>query len=293
MKRAFLMAVWATTLATGQKIERQLPDSTKVVRIETARDHLTVIELSEPVALVAVGNRNAFTIERRENKVFVTPAEDGVRTNLFIWTASGRYAYELLPARSADEMHFAIDQIAVAAPVRAQVEASFEEPSGLPAAMLTDSVTVQVAGARATRGRVEVTIRDLFRRDGRLFLRYSVSNQSDDGYQPVQPAVSLMSDARAHESLIPLQGRQLGEKLAASLKAGSQSPVDVVASGETDHVPARGQALGWFSIPEPASSDSTSVLRMSFAADSKGAVEAFLVLPNAPAREVARASERQ
>jgi type IV secretory pathway VirB9-like protein len=62
--------------------------------------------------MVAVGNRSAFTVERRENKVFVTPTDEGARTNLFIWTSGGRYAYELVPAVDVDQMHFVIDQVA-------------------------------------------------------------------------------------------------------------------------------------------------------------------------------------
>ena len=34
-------------------------------------------------------------------------------TNLFIWTASGRLSYELVPAPAIAEMHFAIDQESV------------------------------------------------------------------------------------------------------------------------------------------------------------------------------------
>ena len=72
--------------ATAQKMEIQKPDSTRVLRVGTAKDHLTVIEMSDAVTMVAVGNRNAFTVERRENKVLVTPTDEDARTNLFIWT---------------------------------------------------------------------------------------------------------------------------------------------------------------------------------------------------------------
>jgi type IV secretory pathway VirB9-like protein len=76
--------------AIGQKLETQTLDPKKVIRVETAKDHLTVIELGEPVTMVAVGNQNAFSIERRENKVFVKPTEYDAETNLFIWTTAGR-----------------------------------------------------------------------------------------------------------------------------------------------------------------------------------------------------------
>ena len=87
--------------AAGQKLETQKADPSKVTRVETAKDHLTIIEMTDAVTMVAVGNRSAFTVERRENKVFVTPTDEAARTNLFIWTSGGRYAYELVPAAPA------------------------------------------------------------------------------------------------------------------------------------------------------------------------------------------------
>ena len=82
MKSFLTISVAAATMTLGlmaQKLETQKPDPTKVLRVETAKDHLTVIELSDVVTMVAVGNRSAFTVERRENKVFVTPTDEGAR----------------------------------------------------------------------------------------------------------------------------------------------------------------------------------------------------------------------
>src|SRR5438093_836486 len=51
----FLMIVLvvAAAPALGQKIEAQAPGSAAITRVETALNHLTVIELSEPVISVA------------------------------------------------------------------------------------------------------------------------------------------------------------------------------------------------------------------------------------------------
>src|SRR5206468_11472546 len=92
-----------------QRIETQYADRAKVTRVETAMNHLTVIELAEPVTLAAAGGPS-FKIERRENRVFIQPLEEGVSTNLFIWTGSGRWNYELVPAVSVETMHLDVDQ---------------------------------------------------------------------------------------------------------------------------------------------------------------------------------------
>src|ERR1700682_5773074 len=117
MKSFLTISVAAATMTLGlmaQKLETQKPDPTKVLRVETAKDHLTVIELSDVVTMVAVGNRSAFTVERREKKVFVPPTAKAARTMLFVWPSAARSAYERVPATDIDQMHFAIDQLATA-----------------------------------------------------------------------------------------------------------------------------------------------------------------------------------
>jgi hypothetical protein len=297
MKSFLTISVVAATMTLGlmaQKPETQKPDSKMVIRVETAKDHLTVIELSEPVTMVAVGNRSAFTVERRENKVFVTPTDEGARTNLFIWTSGGRYAYELVPAADIDQMHFAIDQVAVT--LTSSVPAPAADPSiqtaeRLPAEMLTAATPVLVTGGRETSGRVEVTVRDLYRKNHRLYLRYAVANQTGTSYLPSRPAAWILEGARAQQSLISLEEHQLGEKLARTVKSDAETTMGVVDADQTALVAAGGHGWGWLVLEESQaiSTDSVAVLRLRFAADAKGTVDAVLVLQPAPAREVAHA----
>ena len=85
-----VLLLLALAAVPAQRVETQIPDHTKITRVETAMNHLTVIELAEPVTLAAAGSP-LFNIERRENKVFIQPLEAGATTNLFVWTASGRW----------------------------------------------------------------------------------------------------------------------------------------------------------------------------------------------------------
>jgi hypothetical protein len=107
---AFTIAIALT--ADAQNIETVRSDRHKVIQVETAPNHLSVIELAEPITEVASGS-SSYKIEWRGNKVFVQPLDPDATTNLFIWTASGRMNYELVPAPSVAEMHFAIDQESV------------------------------------------------------------------------------------------------------------------------------------------------------------------------------------
>ena len=80
-----------------------------MIRVETAPNHSTIIELAEPVTEVAAASAS-YKIKWRGNKVLVQPLDPEATTTLFIWTASGRLSYELVPAQSVADMHFAIDQ---------------------------------------------------------------------------------------------------------------------------------------------------------------------------------------
>ncbi|MGE5111635.1 MAG: hypothetical protein ACM3JB_12300, partial [Acidobacteriaceae bacterium] len=120
MKRLWIILIITASFATGlpldgQKIERESSDRSQIVHLKTALNHLTVIELREPVTQVATGSQS-FKVEWRENKVFVQPTEADASTNLFIWTASERLNYELEPAGDVAGMDFAVDQIPLAQP---------------------------------------------------------------------------------------------------------------------------------------------------------------------------------
>ncbi len=146
---AFTIAIALT--ADAQKIEIEKSDRHKVIRVETAPNHLSVIELAEPVTEVAAGS-SSYKIEWRGNKVFVQPLDPEATTNLFIWTASGRLSYELVPAPSVEEMHFAIDQepspsvAKVAIPEKPAEDPRAVQEAKLASEMLFASTPVRLAG---------------------------------------------------------------------------------------------------------------------------------------------------
>jgi hypothetical protein len=160
----------------------------------------------------------------------------------------------------------------------------------LPAEMLTAATPVLVARERETSGRVEVTVRDPYRKNHRVYLRYAVVNQTVSSYLPSRPAAWILEGARAQQSLIALGEHQLGEKLARTVKSDTETTLGVVDADQTALVAAGGHGWGWLVLEEKATSlDSVAVLRLQFAADAKGIVDAVLVLQPAPAREVAHA----
>src|SRR6202453_935706 len=134
----------------AQKIDTETASREHVVRVQTAMNHLTVIEVGEPVTTVAIGSPQSFKVERRDNKVFVQPLVESVSTNLFIWTSSTRLNYELVPAISdPDQMDFAIDyrqpqpQAQLTQPAQMQPVAPV---SAVPGEMLLNSTPVRLVG---------------------------------------------------------------------------------------------------------------------------------------------------
>lgn len=284
--RLLIWIVLSSILPAGllaQKLETQASDTKKVVRVETAADHLTVIEAAEPVTMVAVGNQGAFTVERRENKVFVKPVEEGATTNLFVWTTTGRFAYELVPASSVEQMHFVIDQQPAPAAAKLSTQpdnSASAATSALPAEMLTKADPILLAGERDTHGRVEIALRDLYRERNRIYLRYTILNHSPHDYLPTRPAAWRLTGVRSPQSLIPFRERQIGERIVRSLKARSSTPLDVIDASKFSMVGTGNHGSGWLVIDEtnePVAD--VSLLRIEFAADVKGTVEAVLVLP--------------
>ena len=152
-----------------------------------------------------------FKVEWRENKVFVQPLEPNATTNLFIWTASGRQSYELVPAGSVDQMDFAIDEDpATPRPKLADPKPpALPAQSKVPAAMLMESTPVTVIGAIRKGQGVEILLEDIYIRDGRVYLRYAIVNAGTSAYLPAAPEVFRLDSPHAQQSLIPLAHTQI------------------------------------------------------------------------------------
>ncbi len=280
MNRTLMLIVIATLTAFGQKIETQKPDRNKITRLGTTQNHLSVIELGEPVTQVAAGS-SSFKIEWRENKVFIQPLEPDATTNLFIWTASGRLSYELVPA-SVEQMHFAIDQDP--ATVQARKEEAVEQAPvvqqpKIPAAMLMESMPVKLVGSSRNHQKVEIVVQDVYQKDGRIYLRYAIVNGGRTVYLPAAPEVFTLNSPRAPQSLIPLANSQLAGDYQLKWKDAARVAVvhtelqaPVIRPGQTAH------GVIAFDLPTASEPGVRTVFKLAFPADTAGNVSAVLVL---------------
>ena len=278
MKRfSIILIITAFTAAwmplSAQKIEHETGDRTQIIHLKTALNHLTVIELREPVIQVATGSQS-FKVEWRENKVFVQPTESDASTNLFIWTASERLNYELEPAGDVAAMDFAVDQMPLAQPKPASVT---PPPQPSPTEILLAGKPVRLESSRPTRKPVEVTIRDLYEGDGRVLVRYAVRNRGNHVYDVSTPQVYELTGVHYSQSLYTLVDAQLGDQEAARVTAKGQTPVPVLEGHiQAEHLAPGAESLGVVALHLPSSTEPT-MLRFQFANDDKQQIAAFLV----------------
>ena len=281
MKKLFASFLLATTLALptwGQKVEVQRPDRGQILQVRTALHHLTVLEMAEPVNAVAVGSP-AFKVEWRESRVFIQPLEPNVATNLFVWTASARFNYELRPAGPAEEMHFAIDQPLPDPPSTAAAPVPIAATNGpTTPEVLLETRAIRTERVRLRKDRVGVVLTETFQHQDQLFIRFAVRNRSKTPYAVGAPQVVAVIPRRFGESLHSLANVQLGEKEAARLKTSGQIPLEVAtrAMRSTSLQPGQ-ETVGVVAVKLPETVANPLVLRVLFPPSSSGPVTATLV----------------
>ena len=269
----------------AQKIGTEALNRDRIVQVHTALNHLTVIEVGEPVVTVVAGSP-AFKVEWRDNKVFVEPTEPEVSTNLFIWTASSRLNYELEPAGPVDKMDFAIDH---PRPVPAPVKVA-AAPSASPAVAgdpragsngvdrMLGGRPVSTERLRPSRHRVNVWLKDLFEQQDMLFIRYTLHNDTNQVYEAGTPKIFLLGELPRSQFLAGQENLQLSDMEVTKLKVKDQSPLEVVSEKLLLTKLAPGQeTVGVVGIKLPSSSE-PRVLHIEFPKDGRGAVSAGLVL---------------
>jgi hypothetical protein len=277
---AFSIAIALT--ADAQKIDTKKSDRHKVIRVETAQNHLSIIELAEPVTEVAAGS-SSYKIEWRGNKVFVQPLDPDTTTNLFIWTASGRLSYELVPAPSVEEMHFAIDQEPTPTVAKVSIPEKPEDPRAteearLASEMLFASTSVRLAGETKTHARVEVILKDIYRKEDRIYIRYAIQNNGRSTYVPGTPGIFTLHSPRGSSSLYVLSHSQIiGD--GVRITSQGQAPVKVLNAELHASAIAPGDTTwGLVAFEWPLRTNGPAVVKFAFPSDGAGEVTAVLVL---------------
>lgn len=282
MNRFWISSMLAAVLACpawGQKVEVEKPDRDKIIHVQTALNHLTILEMGQPVDTVAVGSP-IFRVEWRGSKVFIEPTEPDVATNLFVWTAAGRFNYELDPAGLVPQMVFAIDQPAADPPKTVSPAARTSDSINPSAAdVLIAATPIQLLGPVPGKNRVAIYLTDFLERDGQVLIRYTIRNDTKKAYVPGSPQVWALDTPRYRQSLYTLSNSQLSPDEAARLKCKGEVPLEIAQSElKSQRIEPGQETTGIVAIKLASIPDGPKVLRVIFLAGPKGPIAATLVL---------------
>ncbi len=210
MKR-FLSSILIYSVWAGVAFPQQMdPPVSNVVHVTTALNHLTVLEFHEPVAMAAAGSSD-FQIERQENRVFVKPMKAGVSTDLFVWTASRRFAYELETTPEVKNMNFAIDN---STPTPPAVSAHVDEFTDMTLARaFLGTEQISTSRVRSLKNHVNVRFEQVFRTRTSLYIHYVIENNSKRPYQVAAPTAYQLQADHPAASLPSLARTQLDRQL--------------------------------------------------------------------------------
>jgi len=219
MKRSLflILYIWA---ACASSAFSQTAAPVGPVHVATAMNHLTVLEFHEPVTMAAAGSAD-FQIERQEDKVFIKPTKSGASTDLFVWTASRRFAYELETTPEVKNMNASIDNPLPPAPVAPPNAAFSPHAEELADMMLTraflGAVEITPANRRASKGTVRVRIQQVFRTETSIYVRYSIENDGQSAYHVTPPDVFELQAGRSNLSLPSFAHEQLDPRVLGKL----------------------------------------------------------------------------
>jgi hypothetical protein len=276
MKRALMFVLIISMLASADELKDPQLVRAEVVHVATSLDHLTVLEFGEPVTMAAAGSP-AFQIERHEDKVFIKPLKSTAATDLFVWTASRRFTYELEPPGEVKDMNFAVDN---PAPAPKPVKESHAQMDEIADMMLTRALLgverINNTYIKDTKGRMTVRVERVFRSQSTLYIQYSIHNLTDRPYRIVALGVSELTALRTSISVDSLTHTQLNQEALRKLGELKQRSV-TVAHAETQQADLQPgeESQGIVAIREQVRTP--TVLQLTFGLEGKHPVQAVLV----------------
>ena len=263
----------------------QTTSQSQIRHIETSLNHLTVLEFGESVATLAIADPDSFQVERHDDKVFLKPLREGVSTNLFIWTASRELSYELDPAGQLAAMDVLVrTEPAPKLHVNAQASA---EPSDAEIRKIAALVLAQAMMGvediahdtdKGPGNRVQVSLEQVYRAKDRMFIRYSVVNQTKTPFRVTTPDVSAPLPTEQPVSLVSLKNHQITSRtfMAFKAKQGSSLSVAQADSLKRDLGPGE-KTTGVISIGSTPANP-PQMYQLSFGADQNGPLKVEVVL---------------
>jgi hypothetical protein len=277
MKRAliFLLTLYAV-VTSADELKVNQPGPGEVIHVATALDHLTVLEFGEPVTMAAAGSP-AFQIERHEDKVFIKPLKAGASTDLFVWTASRRFAYELEPPGEVKNMNFAFDS---RVPAPKPASDGKEQMNDIADMMFTRAFLgaerVDSTSIKDAKERITVRIEHVFQSRNTTYIHYSIRNHSARPYRVTAPQVAEAIAPDASISIQALRRMQLdGQMLHKIGKLRERQLTLAKAEVQKEDIQPGEETRGVIAIRETVAGP--SILQLKFGPEGSHPVQATMV----------------
>lgn len=274
MKRPVTLIVFCGLWAIAARGQQSAPSSKNaVVHVSTALNHVTVLEYHEPVTMAAAGSSD-FQIERETNKVFVKPLKSGAATDLFVWTASRRFAYELETTEEVKNMNFAIDAAQPAPVPRPTVNAQADQLADVVLTRaLLGTEEISQTHARAAKNQISVRVEQVFRTRTTTYIHYTIENNTSHVYRVNSPHAHQLQTDQSVISLPRLVHKQLDKSTTDKLGTAQELSLAVAhAESESPEVQPGEETQGVIAIRQDLKSP--SVVQLVF----DGGIEATVVL---------------
>jgi hypothetical protein len=206
--------------------------------VKTALNHVTVIDLGEPVANIGKADLDAFQIDMEGDKILIEPLKEAISTNLAIWTASRQLNYELDPAGDVTKMTVLIRNAPSTPRHASSTAATASQLDDQELQKVTSLAQSQalIGSQDITRDRqklavdsVNVDIDQIFRAKDQLYIRYVITNLTKAAFRVTLPDVSLPVPTQQPISLIGLRDHQLNPQTFATFKTKQGESLPVVA----------------------------------------------------------------
>ena len=175
-------------------------------------------------------------------------------------------------------MHFAIDSIVPVTKTTVEPLTAPQAENWIPPELLTRSTPIRQFGSLRPRDAIEVLIRDVYRADDVLFVRYVITNNSPGEYVPGAPRVVSLVAPRAPQSLYTLRNTQLLGRAADKIEAAWERGVPVLHGDSLSRVLRRGEQMSGILAIRSEQQDRPQVVRLRFASTNGTAVCALVLL---------------
>jgi hypothetical protein len=226
---------------------------------------------------VAAGSQ-AFQIERHEDKVFIKPLKLGASTDLLIWTATRRFAYELEALGEVANMSFIIDsRLPPATPANPNSKQIEDVADMVLTRAWLGAERIDASRISDQEGAVNVRVEHVFHSSTTLYVHYSVRNLSREAYRITAPTVAESTAAQATVSLLSISHTQIDNHLQRKLGKLQVRRALACRSEVSQEVVQPGQQVqGVLAIRDPVAS--LAILQLTFGPSEPRSVRAVLVL---------------